>query len=215
MDISLSRVHFPVTTLGPGQRLGIWLQGCPIRCPGCISVDTWAPDQGEVPLAGLLEHITPWLHQADGITISGGEPFAQPAGLIAMLRAIRDLHSGDVLVYSGYPLEAIQETLRAAEGLIDALITDPFEIHSPQTLALRGSDNQRLHLLTAKGRERLACYERTLVPADKVLDVMFDPDGTIWFAGIPRRHDFIRLRTLLESQGHTLTTTDDRSVGID
>ncbi|HBO0453660.1 TPA: radical SAM protein, partial [Pseudomonas aeruginosa] len=24
MELSLSRVHFPVTTLGPGRRLGIW-----------------------------------------------------------------------------------------------------------------------------------------------------------------------------------------------
>ena len=40
--ISLSRLHFPVTTLGPGRRIGIWFQGCSIRCPGCISADTWA-----------------------------------------------------------------------------------------------------------------------------------------------------------------------------
>ncbi|MCT5046402.1 radical SAM protein, partial [Pseudomonas aeruginosa] len=27
--------------MGTGRRLGIWFQGCSIRCPGCISADTW------------------------------------------------------------------------------------------------------------------------------------------------------------------------------
>ena len=30
-------IHFPVETLGPGRRVGVWLQGCSIRCVGCIS----------------------------------------------------------------------------------------------------------------------------------------------------------------------------------
>ncbi|WP_461325238.1 4Fe-4S cluster-binding domain-containing protein [Bradyrhizobium diazoefficiens] len=45
--ISVSRIHFPVTTLGPGRRLGIWFQGCSIRCPGCISMDTWMEGAGK------------------------------------------------------------------------------------------------------------------------------------------------------------------------
>ena len=43
--LALSRALFPVTTLGPGRRLGIWFQGCSIRCRGCISVDTWPPGE--------------------------------------------------------------------------------------------------------------------------------------------------------------------------
>lgn len=41
MRMILSRLHFPVTTLGPGRRIGVWFQGCSIRCAGCISRDTW------------------------------------------------------------------------------------------------------------------------------------------------------------------------------
>ena len=55
MNISLSRVHFPVTTLGPGQRLGLWFQGCSIRCAGCISADTWGPGKHPLPLAQVLD----------------------------------------------------------------------------------------------------------------------------------------------------------------
>ena len=67
-SIAISRVHFPVTTLGPRRRLGIWMQGCSIRCPGCISADTWATGRGVVALPQLLCQIAPWLDEAEGIT---------------------------------------------------------------------------------------------------------------------------------------------------
>jgi hypothetical protein len=114
----------------------------------------------------------------------------------------------DVLVYSGYAIERLRETLALASGLIDALISDPFELSVSQTLALRGSDNQRLHLLTDRGRRRLGVYDRPLVDADHSLDVMFDDSGTVWLAGIPRRGDMLRLRQLLSEQGHYIVTTD-------
>src|SRR5690606_8298937 len=118
---------------------------------------------------------------------------------------------GDVLVYSGYPIEALHDHLRRVDGLIDALISDPFEQQVPQTRALRGSDNQRLHLLTDKGRARFAEFERELSPSDRALDLMFDDNGVIWLAGIPRRDDMNRLQDLLKAQGHHVITTADRS----
>ena len=50
--IAVNRLHWPVTVLGPGHRVGIWMQGCSIGCPGCVSRDTWpaltegAPGEG-------------------------------------------------------------------------------------------------------------------------------------------------------------------------
>lgn len=204
MDLSLSRVHFPVTTLGPGRRLGIWFQGCSIRCPGCISADTWGPGHLRLSTAELLEQITPWLHEAEGITISGGEPFDQFDALLRLLQGLRRLSKADILVYSGYPLEKLDEQLRQANGLIDALISDPYDEALSQSMALRGSDNQRLSLLTSIGRTRLGDYDRPLEPADKALDLMFDETGSVWMAGIPRRGDLLRLRDLLQDQGHHL-----------
>ena len=46
MKIAINKAHFPVTVLGPGRRIGIWLQGCSIHCKGCVSQDTWAADPG-------------------------------------------------------------------------------------------------------------------------------------------------------------------------
>lgn len=204
MDLSLSRVHFPITTLGPGRRLGIWFQGCSIRCPGCISADTWGPGQRRLSPAQLLEQITPWLHEAEGITISGGEPFDQFDALISLLQGLRRLSQVDILVYSGYSLEQLDDQLSQASGLIDALISDPYDEAVNQSMALRGSDNQRLNLLTPLGRTRLGDYERPLMPNDKALDLMFDETGNVWMAGIPRRGDLLHLRDLLHDQGHQL-----------
>lgn len=205
--LQLSRVHFPVTTLGPGQRLGIWFQGCSIRCSGCISADTWGPGRTVVDVASLLEQVAPWLDQADGVTISGGEPFDQFDALLQMLVGLRQRTAADILVYSGHPLETLQPMLDQARDLIDAVISDPYLEQADQSLALRGSDNQRLTLLTALGRSRLAGLERASTPADKALDLMFDATGTVWMAGIPRRGDLLRLRELLRAQGHQVQTS--------
>lgn len=208
MKIGLSRLHFPVTTLGPGRRLGIWFQGCSIRCPGCISADTWRASNEPVDVAEVASRVAPWLAQCDGVTISGGEPFDQPQALAALLHQIRARSSASVLVYSGYAYEKLVEFLMAWPGLIDALISDPFELHQSQTKLLRGSDNQRLHLLTDRGRASFAGYERLASPQDRQLDVMLDDEGVVWLAGIPSRGDMQRLQGLLQAQGHFSITSE-------
>src|SRR5262249_5553706 len=197
-------------TLGPGRRLGIWFQGCSIRCPGCISADTWATGKGGLELTELFRRMEIWLAQAEGITISGGEPFDQADALGALLLGLRERTAADILVYSGYSLEALAPRLAVFEGLIDALITDPFLLDAPQTLPIRGSDNQRLHGLSELGRSRFAGYDDP-ASGKVAFDVMFDDDGTVWLAGIPRRGDFVRLRAQLQGLGHQVMTTEDAS----
>jgi anaerobic ribonucleoside-triphosphate reductase activating protein len=164
-----------------------------------------------VSLTQLLIEIRPWLDAAEGITLSGGEPFDQPEALIALLKSLRANSAADILVYSGYPLEKLTPHLQAADSLIDALISDPYAERKPQTLALRGSDNQRLTLLTDLGRSRLGSYARKRGPADRTLDILFDADGTAWMAGIPERDDILRLHDLLRTQGCEVITSVDIS----
>ena len=208
--IALSRMHFPVTALGPGRRLGIWFQGCSIRCPGCISMDTWVPGRGTTTIVEMLGVAAPWIAEADGITISGGEPFDQPDALVELLRRLRSATDVDVLVFTGYAWPDIVPTIQRADGLIDALITGPFNQNETQTLALRGSDNQELRLLTEQGRERFAVYDRQISNSDRKMDAMFDENGDVWFAGIPARDDFHRLQRILTDAGATFDSSADR-----
>lgn len=211
MEISLSRVHFPVTTLGPGRRVGIWMQGCSIRCPGCISSDTWAKKMPETTVGELLVRVGPWLQSCDGVTISGGEPFEQPAALGQLLRGIREVSGANILVYSGKTFSELAEEPPVTAGLIDCLISEPFELNSPQTKYLMGSDNQQMTCLTPLGRTVFSPLNRLADGSDRRMDVMFDEDGVVWLAGIPGRGDMARLQVLLEERGTYLRTTEAKA----
>lgn len=211
LTVGISRIHFPVTTLGPGRRLGIWFQGCSLRCEGCISVDTWATAKTLIPIEQLMMKLSSYLPLIDGITISGGEPFDQFEALLAIVVQLRERTKVDILVYTGYGVEDITDQLQQIKPYIDVLISDPFQRQSSQTLRLRGSDNQRLHCFTSQAVEKFAYYQQTVTTKDKVLDVMFDAEGVVWFAGIPRRDDFVKLQTLLKQQGHQIKVTADKT----
>ncbi len=211
LTVGISRIHFPVTTLGPGRRLGIWFQGCSLRCEGCISVDTWATAKTLIPIEQLMMTLSSYLPLIDGITISGGEPFDQFEALLAIVVQLRKKTKVDILVYTGYSVEDITDQLQQIKPYIDVLISDPFQRQSSQTLRLRGSDNQRLHCFTSQAIEKFAYYQQAVTTEDKVLDVMFDAEGVVWFAGIPRRDDFVKLQTLLKQQGHQIKVTADKT----
>lgn len=78
---------------GPGIRLVVFLQGCPLRCLFCHNPDTWDPKGGrEVPIEEIVqraERMRPYLGNEGGVTFSGGEPLLQAP---ALLHAIQALH---------------------------------------------------------------------------------------------------------------------------
>jgi len=181
MDIHISRVHYPVTTLGPGKRIGIWLQGCSIHCEGCISMDTWQFNINKVAINDLKQVLKAWLPQCEGITITGGEPFDQENALIELLVFLNSFNK-NILVYSGYPFDVLKEKELVQNGLIDVLISEPYDHKQSQTKRLLGSDNQKVHFLTSLGKSEFATYLEQ--PLEKELDIHITPE-TIWMAGIP------------------------------
>jgi anaerobic ribonucleoside-triphosphate reductase activating protein len=198
--LAISRLHFPVTTLGPGRRVGIWFQGCSIRCGGCLSLDTWTQgaDGQWVSLQALVGWVTEQAaNEADGVTISGGEPFDQPDGLLALLRQVRQhpaLEEMDVMAYSGYTLAVLRRRHHAVLDMLDAVISGPYVDGSPTTLPWRGSANQELTLLTdrARGRFQGGSAQRLQVSAD---------GDRVWITGVPRREDLVRLEAQLAARG--------------
>lgn len=209
--IALSRVMYPLTTLGPGRRLGVWFQGCSLRCTGCISMDTWARQTPQMTVLELLQQCAAELAEADGLTITGGEPFEQPAALRELLVGARSVlrPGADILVYSGFSSDQLQPELARLEGLIDVLCVGPFQVTASQTRPLVGSDNQELLLLTEAAKRNFSSYLRLRNADDDVLDLMMDSDGTAWMAGIPKRGDLGRLQEILLERGFTSATTED------
>lgn len=136
---------------GPGTRLVVFFQGCSRGCDGCFNPGTHSFEERErlTPEALLGKYLSRGL---EGITISGGEPFMQPAGLRRLL-GLAAASGLTTLVYTGYTLEEIlkdQEKARCLE-YVDVLVDGPFvkKLAEP-TLLARGSSNQRVHLLTAR-----------------------------------------------------------------
>ncbi len=219
MQVTLSRLHFPVTTLGYGKRIGLWFQGCSIGCKNCVSMDTWANDKTkQIALETLYPLLKQWIPHADGITLSGGEPFEQFDALQALLLFLQrekeqlpPQHEFSVFVYSGYSAEALQTPLAALQqhALMDAIMTDPFDSELPQTKPLRGSDNQRLFLLTELGQQHFSSDEHSNAIPSKALDMMYE-DGKVWLAGVPLQQDLPKLIDRLRIKGHHAISSQKR-----
>ena len=151
--LRVARVYHGSVIEGPGRRSVVQLQGCPIRCPGCLAPDTHDP-AGGVAL-GVADVADALLHPSgeprDGVSILGGEPFAQPNGLLALVLSLRALGCGHILCYSGYTYEVLRRRADRQPAIgdvldeIDMLIDGPFvaalaEGSGPWT----GSANQRV-----------------------------------------------------------------------
>ena len=211
MLIAVNKAHFPVTVLGPGRRIGIWMQGCSIGCPGCISRDTWEADPGRrMPLESLLA----WCFEVaragvDGVTISGGEPFDQPDALHALLSGFcawrdRETRTLDLLCYSGHPLRALELHHRRILDLLDAIIPEPYLEARPTAHPWRGSANQSLVPLSDLGHQRFDAYvSKPLADTDKKMQVAVE-HGKIWMIGIPARGDMEKVEALCSSRGLSL-----------
>jgi anaerobic ribonucleoside-triphosphate reductase activating protein len=170
-------------------------------------MDTWEHGLGVVPVSDVIDRFSLFAADADGLTVSGGEPFDQPLSLAILLAGWRSSSNGSVLVFTGREFAEVEPWLAVHRGLVDVLIAGPFRSDHPQTLALRGSDNQTLHVLTPLGEE-FRRYERQADETDRRLDVMFDEEGNAWLAGIPARGDIGRLRRALTAAGHRAITSD-------
>ncbi len=77
------------TVDGPGVRMVVFLQGCPMRCAYCHNPDTWQEKRGT--LTDSEELIEKFLrnrsyYKNGGITVSGGEPLCQGAFVTDLFR---------------------------------------------------------------------------------------------------------------------------------
>ena len=170
---------------GPGERFAIWLQGCPLRCPGCCNPEMLPFDGGlPTPVDELVSQIIA-TDGIEGITLLGGEPFAHAAGLAALAREVRR-HGLSVMIFSGYTLEELHsQSESAVDELLsqtDILVDGPYRNDMPETeRRWIGSKNQRIHFLTDR------CD-----PADprwrepNTLEVRLD-DGELTVNGFPAR----------------------------
>ena len=139
----------------PGIGVSVYLQGCPIHCPGCHNSEIWDFDGGkEFNFDTVLDIEDALL--ANGIErslcILGGEPMAD-LNLFTTVFLVQHikLHLPDTKIYlwSGYTLEELRDRqnnqIDYLLETIDYLIDGPFDINKRDvSLFMKGSTNQRI-----------------------------------------------------------------------
>lgn len=124
---------------GDGIRFVVFTQGCPHGCRGCHNRDTWDYNGGyETSVDEIAEKYrsTKFL---DGITISGGEPFAQEE---ACLELLDKLPGVNVWIYTGYEYEDVCDRRLAKRA--DVLVVGRFVEALKCEGEMFGSSNQRI-----------------------------------------------------------------------
>lgn len=132
----------------------------------------------------LLDRAMP----VEGITLSGGEPFVQAAGLVQLAECVRE-RGLSLMAFTGYEIEELtasdqQKLLR----LLDVVVTGRFVASLKRTdLRWRGSSNQRIHFLTER-------YTAEAQDDAAAVEVTLDGRGGVRVTGFPTSELLVQLR---------------------
>lgn len=165
---------------GPGVRFALWFQGCTLGCPGCFNPDTHDRSPRERrPVGSLIEEILAQGDAVEGVTLSGGEPLQQPDAVLALVQGIRQAGNLSIVVFSGYTLDEIRALPLGPEIVenIDVLIDGRYDPHERMARHLRGSANQRVHLLTER-------YTMADIEATPEAEIIIDAQGRVTLSGV-------------------------------
>lgn len=183
--LNLARRSHRCTVLGPGVRAALWVQGCPLRCPGCVAPETLPFAGGEVvPVAKLSEELIA-LEKIEGLTFSGGEPMSQAAALAELVDKVRACRDFSIVCYSGFPLGYLRGNGTPAQHelikRLDILIDGPYLRRRHTDLRWRGSDNQRVHFLSPRYRHLAEMVEER----GSWIEFEWDGQESLHWMGIP------------------------------
>ena len=157
---------YPVTVLGPGKRIAIWVAGCGRKCEGCANPELWeAGADKEIGLQDFsraIDALTESVNgEVDGFTISGGEPFDQPEELLELVNHLCTI-SDDILIFTGYTKEELQaeQTASCILEKVAVLVDGPYIQEQNAGEILRGSRNQVITYRDAQVREKYEAYQK-------------------------------------------------------
>lgn len=117
---------------GPGIRVVVFMQGCPLRCIFCHNPETWMKKSKlHVTSKDIVDEIRkyrPYIELGGGVTFSGGEPLFQSSFLLEMLKLCKKAGFHTCLDTSGtgYSKRLLREILRHTDlVLLDIKAIDP------------------------------------------------------------------------------------------
>ncbi|MBG0564949.1 4Fe-4S single cluster domain-containing protein [Actinoplanes aureus] len=118
--VRVARFLDRTTAEGPGERTAIWVQGCTIRCAGCFNPHLFGVRGGvPTPPADLVARVL--ATGTPGLTLLGGEPFEQAAGLAAVATGVRRA-GRSVMTFTGYEYDQLREQAASGRDDVAALL---------------------------------------------------------------------------------------------
>lgn len=174
---------------GPGMRYAVWLQGCPLRCPGCCNPHL-LPDTGgtDVSVDELANRIAA-TNDIEGVTLLGGEPFAQSVQLAELLQRVRALGLS-TMAFSGFTLDELREQPNAPALIhqLDLLVDGPYERELPDTTRRWiGSRNQVMHFLTDRYSPDDPCFTDADTVEIRLVAGTLTVNGRPWGSALGRK----------------------------
>lgn len=143
-DLLVSNIERFAIKDGPGIRTVVFLQRCPLECPWCANPEA-RPRVGrnakrmsvDEVLAVVMRDEDYYRNSGGGLTVSGGEAFAQPEALMALLEKAKGLGLHTAVETSG---QASPEAVRSSLPFVDLWLYD-VKHTDPQVLkAFTGAD---------------------------------------------------------------------------
>lgn len=203
-SLRIARLQRVTSALGPGRRAVVWFHGCALSCPGCVAANMNAA----LPTLSMRAHeLVDWLRAIPdivGVTLSGGDPLDQALDALAtFVERVRDTTPLDIMLYTGRTLAQLRARRDAdverVLAAVDLLVDAPYIEALNDGAGWRGSGNQVVHRLTARGVAAAA------EPSRRRFEVTLDADGTLFMAGLPAagRAAPLRERLLAAASGGT------------
>ncbi|MDO9550136.1 MAG: 4Fe-4S single cluster domain-containing protein [Methanoregula sp.] len=169
---------------GPGIRSVVWVQGCPLHCEGCFNPQflPFTPAQQVTPSA--LADIIFAQEPIDGVTFTGGEPFAQ-ADALGELGEMLQQRGHSLVTFTGFSADLLLGSTRPSWkrllAVTDLLITGPYIPSLECETPLIGSSNQKIIPLTGA-----ITLPASYTPVSgHVTEFTIYADGTLTATGFP------------------------------
>lgn len=140
------------TVDGPGIRMVIFFQGCPLRCAYCHNPDTWTMDKGiETTAEELLNEYekNKGYYTSGGITATGGEPMLQIDFLTELFSKAKERLIHTCLDTSGITFPGMNHTkafvrIENLMKVTDLILLDIKHIDPEQHKKITGHTNKRI-----------------------------------------------------------------------
>lgn len=166
--LHIGRIIFPITSLGKGNRIGIWLQGCDLGCHNCMSKDLWYINEKSImSIDTIIQHVIQFSEKCDGITISGGEPFLQIDNLMKLIIQLHDFVSNDIILFTGYYEAELKNMFNnqynQIRDYVSLIIAGRYIEEKNNSIGLAGSCNQEYIICRDEYNiKELENYERSM-----------------------------------------------------